>query len=179
MSQMSSRLFVCFLFFSCVLRAFAQQAEAQQAEAQQAEVQQAAALQTASEKKASFSYGFDFNLNSGNGYAFGAILGFDIKLSQRVSAGLTVTAGANGDINNTVEPSVLIRFYFLEGKGFFAQLDGGVSIISESGDISFNFLAGIRGGYRFHFGSFLFTEAFLRVGYPYLFGTGMLFGYRL
>jgi len=125
-----------------------------------------------------FSYGADINMNSAQLFAYGAVLGVDFNLPMRFSTGLFVTASSNGLSNNVIEPSVMARYYLFEKYRFYIQLDLGVSILAEDENINFLFLAGVRSGYRFHIGDIFFIEPFLRAGYPFLAGAGVILGYR-
>ena len=142
------------------------------------DTQETPAFETINNRNTAFSYGADVNVNSSEGLAYGAVLGFEFKIAGRFHTGILITASSNGTSNSVIEPSVLVRYYFSEQYGFFLQLDAGASIIAENDEVNFTFLGGLRSGYRFQIGAVFFIEPFLRMGYPFLAGGGVLFGYR-
>jgi len=119
------------------------------------------------------------------------------------AAGLTVTVSNNFSGVTVLEPAALFRWYFLSSghAGFFAQVDLGAALIigsvcsgdcpesdcagklctgkdcSETGVIPM-FLGGLRGGYRLPLGSSFYAEAYGRIGYPFIFGIGVIAGMR-
>ena len=126
------------------------------------------------------SLGPEFNMNSRENFAAGAVLGFDCNILRSCAVGFTVTGSDNFSGIVTHEPAALFRWYF-PGRGhtgFFAQADMGVCIISEDGGLSALFLAGVRGGYRFALGRRFFLEPYGRGGYPFTFGIGVAAGVR-
>jgi len=129
-------------------------------------------------RKTAFSYGVDVNMNSPFGFAYGAILGIDFYLPERSSIGIQLTASSNGVNNSTIEPSLAFRYYFSDSYSFFIQLDTGASFISETGEVRINLLMGLRAGYRLYIGRIFFIEPFVRGGYPFIAGGGLLMGYR-
>ena len=119
----------------------------------------------------SASFGAGFALGAGNGVAIGArfLYGFDTESIH------------------TIEIAAFMRFYFLGADvctGPFIQLNAGASIHNheqgvytpaKAGALS----AGVAAGWRFLLGERWYVEPALRFGYPYMFGVGVAFAYRL
>ncbi|MCL2276386.1 MAG: hypothetical protein FWC21_00665 [Treponema sp.] len=129
-------------------------------------------------RRTAFSYGVDINLNSSSGFAYGAVLGADFYFLNKSAFGFQLTASSDGDSNNVIEPSLAFRHYFTDLYSIYLQLDSGVSIITETGQVRFNLLLGLRTGYRLHITEIFFIEPFIRGGYPYIAGGGFILGYR-
>jgi hypothetical protein len=141
------------------------------------------------ERRSAFAYGIELNRYTVHEVAYGAVLSMDFNMFSRFAAGFNLTASSGGYGNSAIEPSVLIRYYFDENHtGFFAQVDTGIVLINEVTSVftlnedneyfSMLFLAGIRCGYRFGFGELMYIEPYIRGGYPFLLGAGLLLGYR-
>jgi hypothetical protein len=160
------KIILIILLFSCSLYGFAQD-----------------------EKKIAFAYGFELNRYTVRDIAAGGVLGFDINLPWRFAAGFNLTGSTGGYGNTVFEPSILFRYYFSDSHTeFFIQLDAGAVLINEpertipkNDDNEYsavNFLIGVRLGYRYTFGSLWYVEPYIRAGYPFLAGAGVIFGYR-
>ena len=132
--------------------------------------------------KTAIGLGLEFNMNSRaeKAAAGGGIIGFDFNLIPSLAAG--VTFGASHDFRNTVtlEPAAMFRWYFLnkDNLGLFAQADLGVSLVLDDG-LSPKFLGGLRAGMRIPAGANFYVEPFVRGGYPFLIGAGVMAGIRL
>jgi hypothetical protein len=130
------------------------------------------------DRNSAFTYGIEVNMYSMEGIAGGAALGFNFNLKGLYAAGFNLTASSNNDGNSIMEPSIMIRRYFSEGhSAFFAQADLGIAYISEAGRATYHYLLGLRGGYRFHFGSLWHVEPYIRAGYPFIIGAGVMLGF--
>jgi hypothetical protein len=135
-------------------------------------------------KKAAVSLGLEFNMNSRENFAGGAVLGFDFNLPRFLAVGLTVTYSNNFSGISVIEPAALFRWYFLGNvrsdffQGVFAQADIGAYLVLEDKELTPLFLGGIRGGFRLPFGEMFFIEPYGRVGYPFLFGIGAMAGVK-
>ena len=125
--------------------------------------------------------GAEFNMNSREMFAGGALLNFDFNLPMApIAVGVTGTVSSNFGEGLVVEASALFRWYFLGKKwsGFFAQADVGAVFIFEEDETKPMFMGGLRAGYRFPLGMF-YVEPYGRVGYPFMFGIGVLAGIRI
>jgi hypothetical protein len=133
----------------------------------------------AQEPAVAVGLGLEWNMNSRDNFAGGAVLGFDYSFLQSFAAGLTVTASTNFDGITVIEPAALFRWYFL-GKGhtgLFAQADLGAYLILEDG-LTPMFDGGLRIGIRLPFGERFYVEPYGRGGYPFVFGVGVMAGMR-
>jgi len=125
--------------------------------------------------------GAEFNMNSREMFAGGALLNFDFNLPMApIAVGVTGTVSSNFAEGLVVEASALFRWYFLGKKwsGFFAQADVGAVFIFEEDETKPMFMGGLKAGYRFPLGMF-YVEPYGRVGYPFMFGIGVLAGIRI
>jgi len=132
------------------------------------------------EKKISLGLGPEFNMNSRENFAGGAVLGFDYNIARSFAAGLTVTGSSNFSGIVVMEPAALFRWYFLGNghTGLFVQADAGAWLVLEDGDFTPLFLGGLRAGFRVPLGSSFYIEPYGRGGYPFVFGVGLLAGFR-
>jgi len=140
--------------------------------------QDADSVQGAGENKVALGLGAEFNMNSRENFAGGALLSFDYNLPKSFAVGITATASHNFDGITVIEPAALVRWYFLGGqKGFFLQADlGAYLILEEDQDFTAMFNGGLRAGYRLPFGSMFYFEPYGRGGYPFVFGVGAIIG---
>ena len=129
--------------------------------------------------KMALGTGFEWNMNSRDNFAAGAVLAFDYNLGNSFAAGANLTASSNFNGISVIEPVVMFRYYFLGSNhnGWFIQADTGVYLVLEDSDVTPLFLGGIRGGLRIPLGK-IFIEPFGRLGYPFAFGFGCLAGIR-
>jgi hypothetical protein len=107
---------------------------------------------------------------------FSASLG----LGRYFSAGLKAGYSSNFSAIDTLEMAALGRWYFLsrEKSRLFVHLELGADLILYEEKIYPAFLGGLGAGWRFHLGRW-YLEPALRLGYPYIWGGGLGFGYRI
>jgi hypothetical protein len=131
-------------------------------------------------KKAALGIGAEWNMNSRENFAGGAALSFDYNLPHSLALGITVTASSNFYAITVIEPSALFRWYFLNSghSGLFVQADLGCFMLLEESDFTLLFDGGLRCGFRFPLGTAFYLEPYGRIGYPFAFGVGALFGIR-
>jgi hypothetical protein len=131
-------------------------------------------------KKAAVSLGPEWNMNSRENFAMGAVIAFDYSLGSSFAVGLNTTVSSNFFGITVVEPAALFRWYFLgsDHNGWFVQADAGAYLVLEDSDITTLFMGGLRGGFRLPFGDTFFIEPFGRIGYPFAFGFGILAGIK-
>ena len=134
----------------------------------------------AQEAKVAFGYGAEMNMNAEYGVGGGALLNFDVNLLSRYAIGASITMSGDNSYNGILETAVMVRRYFLSlHEGFFVGVDAGFSIFTLRDEKTvYMFLAGVRGGYRLPFGEFLYVEPYIRAGYPFFVGVGVVAGYR-
>jgi hypothetical protein len=132
--------------------------------------------------------GLSLGLNlEGNFYTrSAAAMGGGLSVDYRFDRyGLGLRAQYNNDFNgfSVIEPVFAARIYLFElgaAKQFhlFAQTDAGLAIINAAGkETDYRAMAGVTEGLRIYLGRF-YAEAWLREGYPYLFGAGLGLGLR-
>ncbi|WP_461257932.1 hypothetical protein [Treponema sp. R80B11-R83G3] len=134
----------------------------------------------AQENKAALGIGLEWNMNSRKDFGGGAAFGFDYTLPRSLALGLNFCASYNFTNAVVFEVADMIRWYFM-GKGhtgFFLQADLGAFLMLEDGELSPYFLGGLRGGYRLPLGSSFYLEPYGRIGYPFIFGIGVMTGYK-
>ena len=134
----------------------------------------------AQESKIAFGYGAEMNINTEYGVGGGATLSFDVNMLQQLATGARISLNGDPHYNGILELAVMGRWYFSSfHKGFFMQGNLGLSMISLKDKYSFcEILAGVHGGYRLPFKEFFYVEPYLRVGYPFIFGIGVVAGIR-
>ncbi|MDR3248886.1 MAG: hypothetical protein LBT39_08865, partial [Treponema sp.] len=82
-----------------------------------------------------------------------------------------------------LEPELFGRWYFydfgIKGGGFFVQANLGAAVAIMEKNPRPLFAAGFTGGFRLplHKGDY-YTEPYVRLGYPYLWGFGAKIGCR-
>ena len=131
--------------------------------------------------KISLGLGPEFNMNSRENFAGGAVLNFGVNLGSSFAIGINATASYNFAKIFVIEPAAFFRWYFLsrEHNGLFVQADAGAYLVFEDDDIIPLFMGGLRAGFRLPLGDMFFIEPYGRLGYPFMFGIGALVGVRL
>jgi len=130
--------------------------------------------------KMALGAGPEWNMNSRDNFAAGAVLAFDYSLGSSFALGINATASSNFDGIFVIEPAAFFRWYFLGSNhtGWFVQADVGAYLVLEDSEVTPMFLGGVRGGLRLPLGDKFFVEPFGRLGYPFAFGVGGLAGIR-
>jgi hypothetical protein len=137
-----------------------------------------AALLTAQESgKWTVILGPEWNMNSRENFAAGAVLGLDYTINELFAAGLKGAMSYNFDGIAVAEPAGFFRWYFLDtGQGrFFVQGDLGASLIFEDSTTNPLFAGGLAAGYRLPLNR-IYLEPSGRFGYPFAFGLGLMAG---
>ena len=134
----------------------------------------------AGRKKIAVGVGAEFNMNSRENFAAGLVLGFLFDLPSSFAVGVNAVYSNNFSGIQVIEPSALFRWYILSENhtGLFLQADVGAYLIFEDGEIEPIFMGGLRGGVRLPVGDKIFVEPYGRVGYPFVFGVGVLVGVK-
>jgi hypothetical protein len=138
------------------------------------------------EERARFALGMggEINRNTIEGQAGAGILLYDFAFNSRFSLGAKLGFSYNGGALGTLETELLLRFYIpsWNSSGPFLQAEGGTSLIFQRDDnhdnLYFSYLYGGALGWRLPLGP-LYAEPFLRGGYPFLWGGGLIIGIRL
>jgi len=133
------------------------------------------------DNQANLGLGLEMNMNSRENFAGGVFLGFDynLPLYTPFAVGLTITGSSNFTGINVLEFTALFRWYVLNfwHDKWFIQADAGANLVFEVNRMNPMFTGGIRGGYRFPINQSFYFEPFGRLGYPYLWGIGVIAGY--
>jgi hypothetical protein len=134
----------------------------------------------AQDKPLALGVGLEGNMNTSASLAWGSWFSASRDLGQSFAAG--IKAGYSNDFTGiaTLEIAALGRWYFLAlGESrFFAQLEAGADPIWYEQQSIPAFLGGLVAGWRLPLGSW-YLEPVLRVGYPYIWGAGLGFGWRI
>ena len=135
---------------------------------------------TAEEKKMSAGLGLEWNMESRHNFAGGALLTFDYQLPRFASVGFFLAGISNFNNTHIIEPAFVFRAYQREYEfaGPFFQSELGISFIVEDEELTRLPLVGFGAGYRFLLGSSLYVEPYGRIGYPFVFGLGVIGGIR-
>ena len=134
------------------------------------------------EERMAVGLGLEWNMNSRHNFAAGAALGSYFNLTDKYALGLSFGVSSNFYDDLVLEPAAHFRYYFLENQygRFFRQADAGAFLLYEDGyDIYPMVLLGLRGGLRRPLGSLFYIEPYARLGYPFVFGIGVMAGIRL
>jgi len=125
--------------------------------------------------------GMEVNMNSKEdvAMAYGAKAGMDFSIIPALSVGLN--AGFSFSEMNVIEPAAMLRWYFMHKYApIFIQADAGVWMGIEQGkDMDIKFLGGASAGVRIPMARNFYVEPYARVGYPFMFGGGVMAGLRL
>ena len=124
--------------------------------------------------------GFQGNINTIYGLAISGAIGMDYGLTDVLAIGTRVALSYNFGNITTVEPEIFIRGYFKRTGivDIFFQSDIGASLIFEDRDFYPVILGGQMIGMRFSLDKHWWAEPFLRFGYPFAAGIGVMAGYR-
>ena len=131
-------------------------------------------------KKISIGIGPEWNMNSRENFALGGVFTFNINFASIFAAGINVTVSYNFSSIIVIEPAALFRWYFLGSNynGWFLQTDLGAFLVLEEEHIVPVFTGSLKGGIRLPFGETFFIEPYGRIGYPFMFGIGVLAGVK-
>jgi hypothetical protein len=106
-------------------------------------------------------------------------LSFDYNINETAAVG--AKAGFAYFLKDTfaLEPEAVIRWYFYRfpRASLFAQWDMGIRLIFNKSGGDSSFMAGASLGARFFLGTF-YVEPFLRGGFPWEWGLGVMGGCR-
>ncbi|GMO63040.1 MAG: hypothetical protein Ta2A_09990 [Treponemataceae bacterium] len=146
----------------------------------------------------SLGLGLEFNglYNHLDGFHAGGFIHLDFRFIRLLALGLKIsyvqdilnTATLNYNVRNIPGVGLVARFYFPEVKivDFFAQVEGGVTVGWFSGIVSYDkfgkvdlgFWVGGEAGARINVNKLFYIEPFVRGGYPFVWATGVAFGFK-
>jgi hypothetical protein len=131
-------------------------------------------------KKYALGLGFEGRSDFTDTATAGGIFSYDFSITEAAAVGARL--GLKYRINGAVslEPEALVRWYYYRPSwaSLFAQWDMGMDLEIHASGLDSRFMAGLSLGMRFFFKSF-YVEPFIRGGYPFLAGLGLMAGYRL
>jgi len=123
--------------------------------------------------------GFETGAFTRRGAAIGGGLMAGYEINPQFSAGLIMALLHDLDTITTLNIQGFFRYQLpLPIDGFFAQAETGIALFFESNETFPAFSIGLAGGWRFNFTQNWFAESLLRFGYPYMWGFGVMAGYR-
>jgi hypothetical protein len=125
--------------------------------------------------------GVETNMNTRGGWGQGYLAVMDRYLfNEHLLAG--IRAGMNMDYQGitNMEGALFLRLYpyKLNLGGAFTQLGWGVSSFQEDENKPMVMMFDFAAGFRFFFLKGFYTEAYVRTGFPFLWGIGILGGHR-
>ena len=132
-----------------------------------------------------FGMGPEWNMNSRHNFAGGLVLGFDYNLpvSVPLAMGINVAGSYNFSYTVVLEAAPFLRWYFMGVgyTGFFVQADVGyyyaMEDLNKKDKNTFDRInGGLRAGYRLPMESSFYIEPYIRAGYPFVFGVGLMAG---
>ena len=127
--------------------------------------------------------GVEANGNTRKGAALGGVMTLGLDINDIFAAGAKATFSSNLDTLNTLETAGFFRYYFsrllpLPLGVLFAQAELGASFFFEEKETYPSFYGGLAAGWRFTVWEGLYLEPTVRVGYPCIWGAGLLIGFR-
>jgi len=130
------------------------------------------------------SAGAETAMYSNSGFSLG--MGIIFAYGKKVSIGIKSTYFLNFDNRiDVLEIGFLLRFYLLPklpSSGLFIQISGGQALFlryEDGGALPAQWgtmYGGAEAGWRFLLGKLFFIEPFIRGGYPYITGGGIIAG---
>jgi len=131
---------------------------------------------------AALGLGAEVNMNSPKNFAGGVLFNFDINLPTpafRLATGISITSSNNFNGINVLEFSAMVRWYFLSltHDGWFAQINAGYNYVDEKG-APIALISELRYGIRVPLGN-SYIEPYGRIGYPVMWGAGVVVGMRV
>lgn len=182
-----TKKYVLIFFILCIaFLAFSQEIEAVQTETAQPE-ERSNNISADEDLGLSLGINLEMNMNSPTAYAMGYGLNLGYLLPDFLPFG-AATAQAKFLFSttyshtNSLEIAAAFRWYFwqlqeISDSGLYAELEMGSTIVWGAELTKGLFLSGLNAGYRYYFDA-IFLDAYLRFGYPHLWGLGLSAGYR-
>ncbi|MCL2212138.1 MAG: OmpA family protein, partial [Treponema sp.] len=109
--------------------------------------------------------------------AFGGNFIWGVHFLKDFGTGVKVTYFNNFDTVGAFEAAAFFRYYFpFKKRGLFAQAEAGLALLFEYGYTFTAFTGGLRAGWRFNIKDRFYIEPSARLGYPYVWGAGVMVG---
>lgn len=130
-------------------------------------------------RRISLGAGLEGNMNSRRNWAMGEMISFDYAINRSFSAGLKVAFSQNFGRVLTGESAAFFRWNITNFSSslLFVQGDLGASFLAEDGRLHPVIMGGISGGIRIPLANW-YVEPYIRGGYPFIVGAGIIAGYR-
>jgi hypothetical protein len=134
----------------------------------------------AQEKPWALGIGLEGNMNTFRSVSGASWLSATIDLGGYFAAGIKTGYSHNFADSGTLEMAALGRWYFLAVKEsrLFAQAELGADLIFYDQKTIPSLLGGLALGWNIPLGP-VYLEPALRGGYPYIWGAGLSFGWRM
>ena len=179
--------YVLIFFILCIaFLAYSQEIEAVQTETAQSE-ESSNNISTDGDLGLSLGINLEMNMNSPTAYAMGYGLNAGYLLPEFLPIGfasvqLKFLFSTTYSHTNSLEIAPAFRWYFwklqeIPDSGLYAEFEMGATIVWGAELTKGLFLSGLNAGYRYYFDE-VFIDAYLRFGYPHLWGLGLSAGYR-
>ena len=132
-----------------------------------------------------FGVGGEANGSGREAIAAGGVLSIGLDIIPNFSIGIKKAYYYDFDLITVMEDTGFFRWYPLNKFGLFIQAELGTMIYFEDSNSSPAFQGGFAAGWRFLFpqnsgaGMNFYLEPYVRGGYPYLWGGGILMGVRV
>ena len=127
--------------------------------------------------------GMEANAHTRKGFALSGGILFGLDLTSQFAVGMKTAYSHNLDTVSAVEFQIFHRYYptwllrLINFEGFFVQQEAGCVIFYEFGEAFPAYINGLTLGWRFKFKQNWFWEPALRLGYPHIWGVGVIAGY--
>jgi hypothetical protein len=127
----------------------------------------------------SLGLGIEGNMNVRRSAAMGENITLDCGINEIFAGGIRLGFSQDFKRIQVIEQGVFFRWYFvdLSGPRFFVQADLGAAIAMEDFRPHPAILGGFTGGVRIPLNDW-YVEPFIRGGYPFIWGAGLIAGYR-
>jgi len=129
--------------------------------------------------KSALGGGLEWNMSSRRNFAGALAFSFDYNIHRYLAVGMGLYASHNFNNAGVIEPAALFRVYITPEtySGIFFQADVGAFFLLEEDETYPYFLGGFRTGYSFRLKERFYAEPYIRAGYPFAFGVGVLAGF--
>jgi hypothetical protein len=136
----------------------------------------------AQERRLDLGLGLEGNMNTLYRASASSWFSASLALGRYFGTGVKTGYSHNFSGTGTLEMAALGRWYFLSMKNeksrLFVQVEAGADLIFYEQKTLPAVLGGLAAGWRFNLGRW-YLEPVIRGGYPYIWGGGIGFGYRI
>jgi len=125
-----------------------------------------------------FTIGGEVNGNTREGFAAGGIFSIGFDINRYFAMGIKKTYSYDFEEMTVMEDAVFFRYYPLETFRLFIQAELGTVIFFDEGKSSPSIMGGLAVGWHIPLGNNFYVEPIVRAGYPFLWSTGVMVGFR-